>query len=223
VNLINRSLVRELRLAQGLTAADLARATSRPPRAIRYLEEGGGNQDVTLQFLVRLADALGVKFTSLLTDDAEPQTAVVAEDAYILQAVFASATRLLCVQEIAQILDWDHPRVREALRALSSAQHGTGQRVHCAHARYGLRPAEDVLTSTQRERAQRLGRITASRDAGLQSLRLLRDVLAGEVKSTPRSHAQRVVLGTLLKAGTVEHHKEDGYRATAQVLRALDF
>jgi hypothetical protein len=178
---------------------------------MRRIEEGG-HSDLTLGFVSRLAEHLGVDIGALLTTAKSVQPGV---DDVVIEAALAELGRYVPVEELARALGWSLGRANAALEVLDERLATTGMLLKRKRFEYSLGPRPSVLTGVQHAALQR----TAINRWGLTlgTARVLRDALDGVIDGEWERNApawKPLALGALLKQELVHM---DGQRAVVTI------
>jgi hypothetical protein len=173
---------------------------------MRRIEEGGGHSDLTLGFVARLAEALGVDPAALLP---AAQTLTAAPDDASVEAALGELGRYVPVEELARALGWTLERTNEALAALEERLRTTGTSLKRKRFEYMLGPRVSALSEEQRSNLQRV----ALNRWGLRlgTTRVLRDAFDDAVDGEWERNApawKTLALGALLKHGLVHMERQ---------------
>lgn len=131
VRVLDPDLLHTRRLALGLEQQRLADLISLSSgEAIRRLERGSNQAQMTLVMVALLADALGLSVGELLVEpEQSTHTAAPDDDAATVGAILSSADVWVPVDELAVALDWPRPRTVDALTELEARLRAAGQRL----------------------------------------------------------------------------------------------
>lgn len=218
--LLDTTKLVELRHSRGLSQRAVARALGVSSPTVTRLEAGIGHEQVTLERLRRLAQALATTPRQLLATESGDSPAAEADDV-IVEAALTRSKTMIQTDELADGLAWTLRRTTLALRALEARLRGTGVTVRRTTNGWAIYAREDALTQTQLlelERA-RQGR----RGLTISHARLLLRVLQDEIDARWEQHASnadRVTLASLLKAGYVRKDNSR-YELTPPIAAAL--
>jgi transcriptional regulator with XRE-family HTH domain len=217
--LLDTDLIRERRLALGLSQPALAKRVARSPTVISLLERGENHQRLTLDLVAALASALGLQTVDLFRPPASG--ALATEDDVKVEAALATTGKGLSTTDLAKGFDWGIDRVHAALAALRDRLAPTGVNLHQHAGKWYLRPRVPVLSRPEQQR------IEGSRVARDRLSRYDAEVLAAVVGGAAdgrwvvdASNARKVALAHLLRLGYIEP-AEAGLAATAGVRFSL--
>jgi len=204
--LIDGNRVGELRRLAGLSQRALARLLGVAPMTMRRIEEGGGHGDLTLRFVARLAEVLGVDLAALLPP---AQTVDPAPDDAAVEAALADLGRYTPVEELTRALGWSLERTNAALEMLEERLSTSGMILKRKRFEYLLGPRRSALTDEQHANLQRV----AINRWGLHlgTARVLRDALDGAIDGEWERNApawKTLTLGALLKHGLVRIERQ---------------
>lgn len=159
--MLNGTLINRQRLVLGLTRHELAKASGVSWQALEKLERSNSaDATVLLSTLRRVAHALGLKPTDLLTDDTPAGSA--PPDATVIGTVLATHTQGFTDDVLARALGWPTERVRDAITTLTEQLQPVGQTVRRVDGHSQLAPAKSTLHARQ---AQALARRSNPLDA----------------------------------------------------------
>ena len=204
--LIDGNEVGELRRLAGLSQRALARLLGVAPMTMRRIEEGGGHSDLTLGFVARLAEALGVDLVALLP---APEAPTSGPDDVTVEAALGEVGRYVPLEELARALGWNLERATVALTALEERLQTTGTTLKRKRFEYLLGPRRSALDEEQRANLERLALNRWGLHLG--TARVLRDAVDGVVDGEWERNApawKTLALGALLKHGLARMERQ---------------
>lgn len=194
--------IRRRRESLGLSQRSLASSLGVTGNVIRLLEAGGNHDDLTLGFLTRLAGALAVEPTTLLsrpTDEqpSGPVDAGPAGDAAQVGALLQATGVLTPKAALCDSTGWNLGRLEEALDRLEQLLPGVGLRLHRLQNRVTIERSVEASTP---DNLKTIVRKHLARDGlNLTEGRLLRQIQTGNAPRDP-TNPETVALGVLLNA-----------------------
>jgi transcriptional regulator with XRE-family HTH domain len=200
--LIDGQRVAELRRLAGLSQRALAGLMDVAQMTMRRIEENQGHGDLTLRFVNRLAEVLGVEVAVLLPAPAARVRAT-PDDAAV-EAALTDLGRYVPVEELARALGWTLERINAALAALDERLATTGSILKQRRFEYSIGPRRSALTDKQHTHLQRLAINRWSLNIG--TALVLREALEGGIDGLWERNQppwKRLALGTLLKQDLV--------------------
>jgi len=117
LQILDPRAVRDLRQRRGLTESYLGALCGVTSTVIRGLERGGPQEDLSLRFVTRLADELGVPVHALLAHEYRPEpdpAEPAADDARTLGALLFAIADRIPADAICDVLGWAYCRLEDA-------------------------------------------------------------------------------------------------------------
>jgi transcriptional regulator with XRE-family HTH domain len=185
---LNASLIEQRRKELNLTIRAVARAPNASDATIARLERGSGQGKLTLDFVSRLAQKLGLEPVDLFL--AKPSTAAPTPDDVKIEAALLAIRRMVSADELARGLGWSITRVKRALKNLKDRLRPTGLRLHNSGGKYGLAYSAQALPTTELRSLEREG--VARSGMTVRDARLLHGVLAGKIDPARNPRAKRL-------------------------------
>lgn len=196
--LLNAGLIRERRLQLNIPTRELGRRSGLSGPTIRRIESGESAPDLTLGDLYLLATALVLDMSDLLVPQPGRERAATLDSARV-EALLATAGRLVRKEEIALAFEWDLGRVATALNDLDDRMRGTGQRLHRhPSGTVSLQASPIGLTSEERESAVRAA--YQHRGVNRRTAQVLAPLIETRRMPIPATNAGRVGAGELAAA-----------------------
>jgi len=216
---LDTRLIRERRLALGLSQGALAGRLGVSPPLVRKLEQGENHHHLTLALVGQVGEVLGVPLHELVS--APDERAEANPDDLRVEAALAERRKKVRASELARALGWTLPRTHAALKRLRQRLEPTGQRLQQRLGGWRLTSRGGVLTQRELEVLERAttARLRLTRYDAL----VLRALVQGELDPRWEAHAneaQRVALGRLLKRGYAQK-TSSGFAPTDDVVFSL--
>lgn len=187
----------ELRRSIRQLAADLGVSGG----VITALEAGTNHKDLSVGFLTRLAEALGVDPTTLLPPgDTDTAAEAGPGDAATLGAVVHASEVLTAVDTIAEILDWPLDRVHAALDELAATLPQAGLRLHRLGRKVSIQRSVEALDADRVRSTVRAH--LANENLDITEARVLARVRDGNL-GKELGNADQVALSVLVSAGLI--------------------
>jgi transcriptional regulator with XRE-family HTH domain len=174
------------RLELGLSHWDIERGVGSSLTTIRGIEDGRNHAKVTLDVLLRVADALQVPAARLLPaphrERPEPSYGPggpLADDALQVGQLLLAAGKQVLKSALAGTLDWNLARTNQAIDAVRRHLDDSPSllRMTTTTGRVGLVPRDDVVTAEQWRSLRR--KITAVDELRITAARMLSAVVTG--------------------------------------------
>lgn len=231
---INGQVVRRRRQQMGEQGSirAFARATGLTSISVRSIETKNRIVGETpLHQLTRMAEVLGVPVTDLLErpDPEQPAPVEDPDEADDLDADVGRLARLLTRDSrltrkvaIAQIFDWQLPRLRAAQEALSAHLQPVGMTIYEINGMIALRPVD---SSGENDADRVAGVRLATEGMTLRQAEILCDIMNSRLQSNQITEDRLPFLGSLMNLGLVYHEMSGGmnsYRLTPDAAYAFD-
>jgi transcriptional regulator with XRE-family HTH domain len=209
---LNADLLRRRRRELGISERDLAAAAGASKIFIRHLESGGGDDQVTMEVLRRIARALAVSVNELLeATDVE----IERDDVAVAGALLTEIGEPTPPVALAGSLGWDLERTEAALVGLAAAAPQLGLALQRLHGLVAMRRSATDLAPEQLRRAHTSA--TARRGLDANAARMLYLVLTDQLGDKRRLNIrEQQALVQLRKGGLlVESAPESHLRRQA--------
>ena len=145
---LDTELIFERRVSLGLSAIDLASRLGVSTVTVRSLETGRNHDRLTLHFLARLAETLGLRPVDLLAHSRDEELEPAERDVKA-EAALALIGRKISPTDLSLAFGWTLDETHGACRLTPKPADSTGIRVHYTGGRYGLAPARGVLSPAE--------------------------------------------------------------------------
>lgn len=204
---VNADLMRRRRRELGMSERDLAAAAGVSKMFVRYLECGGGDDQVTVEMLRRMGRALGVSAGQLLEEEG------IERSGHDVAAVGAMLTELIEPTPpavLASTLGWGLERTEAALAGLEATAPGVGLALQRIHGMVSLRRSATDLDAERLRRGHATGisRRGLSANAARMLYLVLTDTLGDKRRPTITEQQALIQLrnGGLLVESAPETH-----------------
>lgn len=213
--LLDTRLLRQRRLALGLSQRQTASRIGVSYTLLRAAEDGTNHETLDLGVVVRLAETLGVTVDELLgaarrlpvqAADRVVGDMDLGEDTAVLGAALHSAGRLTPEGAVQAALGWDTTRLDSAARSLGEQVSAVGLRLVRRSGELGIVPIEAPAvraSTTELRRARYSADGMNATVAGILHAAVAAHLSAGRPVDAG-GNAQRVAAGELVNAGVLE-------------------
>lgn len=220
MSVLDSDLIIERRLAAGMSPIDLAKALHVSATAIRSLETGANHEKLTLHFLQRLANTLGIPIRDLFAADTNRDADQPTSDELKAEAALGLIDKKIDPQDFATALEIPLARAHTAFKALALRRADSAIRIHYRGGKYGQTTVRTILTT---EEIRRLEQACTKRvRIAIYDATLLKRTVDCGVAGWDGdvTEAYRPVLARLLRLGWIEH-RDGRFFPTADVALSL--
>lgn len=171
---------------------------------IARLEEGTNHDDLPLNFVIRLADALALDIQQMI-DQPEPQPEE-PRDGATVGALLSEAGALTPVETLASALGWNLRRTETALDQLAEDAGRVGMKLHRLRGQAQL--VYDAATASIQEIEAFIRLHDARSGMTVGQAKTLKAITDGATSKQLQSNSDRVNLGRLRNAGYVTRDED---------------